>query len=107
MRGVLGGLLLVSAALAQPLFAQSSRGAQQEAYRNWRETDPTLERDAATAGATLGARADKAAAEGAKYFTARKAFLESLETDANQKASAVEALNLAPDTAPTDRKSVV
>jgi hypothetical protein len=101
MRGVLGGLLLVSAALAQPLFAQSSRGAQQEAYRNWRETDPTLERDAATAGATLGARADKAAAEGAKYFTARKAYLESFETDTNQKASAVEALNLAPDTAPS------
>ncbi len=85
----LAGLLLASAALAQ-----------QEARENWRKTDPALERDAATAGATLGARADKAAAEAAKYFTARKAALESLATDTGQRASAVEPLNLTPDTVP-------
>jgi hypothetical protein len=99
MRPFIGSLFLVAVAFAQ-LFAQQGREAQQEAYRNWRQTDPTLERDATTAGATLGARADKAAAEGAKYFTARKAYLESLAADGNQKASAVEAVNIAPDTAP-------
>ena len=82
-------LLLASAALAQ-----------QEARENWRKTDPALERDAATAGATLGARADKAAAEAAKYFTARKAALESLAADTAQRASVVEPLNLAADSTP-------
>ena len=100
MRPFIRSLFLVALAFA-PLFAQQEREAQQEAYRNWRQTDPALERDATTAGATLGARADKAAAEGAKYFTARKAYLESLATDANQKASAVEAVNVAPDAAPS------
>jgi hypothetical protein len=95
MRRALGVLLLVSAALAQ-----QGREAQQQARQNWRQTDPNLERDAATAGATLGARADKAAAEAAKYFAARKAYLESLAADAGQRASAVDALNVAPETAP-------
>jgi hypothetical protein len=86
MRRALGVLLLASAALAQ-----------QEARQNWRKADPDLERDAATAGATVGARADKAAAGAAKYFSARKAALGSLAADAGQRASAVEALNLTPD----------
>lgn len=88
-RRTLAVLLLACAALAQ-----------QGARENWRKTDPDLERDAATAGATLGARADKAAAEAAKYFTARKAALESLAADTSQRASAVQPLNLTPDTAP-------
>jgi len=89
MRRALAVLLLASAALAQ-----------QDARENWRKTDPDLERDAATAGATLGARADKAAAEAAKYFAARKAALESLAADTGQRTSAVEPLILSPDTAP-------
>lgn len=92
MKRALGVLLLVSAALAQ-----QGREAQQEARQNWRQTDPSLERDAATAGATLGARADKAAAEAAKYFSARKVYLESLAMDASQKASAAEAVSLAAE----------
>ncbi len=89
MTRALAVLLLASAALAQ-----------QETRQNWRKTDPDLERDAATAGATLGARADKAAAEAAKYFAAQKASLESLAMDAAQKASAVVPLTLAPETSP-------
>ena len=89
MRRALGVLLLASSALAQ-----------KEARQNWRNTDPDLERAAATAGATLGARADKAAAEAAKYFGARKIYLESLAADATRRASTVGALNLAPDTVP-------
>ena len=89
MRRALAVLLLASAALAQ-----------QEARQSWRKTDPDLERDAATAGATLGARSDKAAAAAAKYFDAQKASLESLAADTAQKASAVAPLTLAPETSP-------
>ena len=95
MRLILGGLLLVALATAQTSL-QDARAVQQEAYRNWRQTDPTLERDAASAGATLGARADKAAAEAAKYFVARKAYLETLGADATRKA-AIEAIVVAQD----------
>ncbi|HSR08076.1 MAG TPA: hypothetical protein VLM42_13060 [Bryobacteraceae bacterium] len=89
IRRTLAVLLLASAALAQ-----------QEARQSWRKTDPDLERDAATAGATLGARADKAAAEAAKYFAAQKTSLESLAMDTAQKASAVAPLTLTPETSP-------
>jgi len=89
MRRALAVLLVASAALAQ-----------QEARESWRKTDPNLERDAATAGATLGARADKAAAEAAKYFAAQKASLDTLAKDTAQKASAVPPLNLRPETSP-------
>jgi len=99
MRCLLGSLLLVSAVLAQT-SVPLARDAYQEAYRKWRETDPNLERDAASAGATLGARADKAAAEGAKYIAARKAYLENLEADAKKNASTVEAVIVTPDVSP-------
>jgi hypothetical protein len=89
IRCALAVLLLASAALAQ-----------QETRQNWRKTDPDLERDAATAGATLGARADKAAAEAAKYFAAQKASLESLAADTAQKASAIAPLTLTPEPSP-------
>jgi hypothetical protein len=57
-------------------LAQEGREAYQEVFRSWRQTDPGLARDAATAGAALGARAEKAAEEAAKYAAARKAFLD-------------------------------
>ncbi len=89
MTRALAVLLLASAALAQ-----------QEARQSWRKTDPDLERDAATAGATLGARADKAAAAAAKYFVAQKASLESLAADTARKASALSPLAFTPETSP-------
>ena len=88
---------MLGLAFAQP--SPQGRDALQDAYRNWRQADPLLERDAASAVATLGVRADKVSAEGAKYFAIRKAFLESLATDASRKASALEAVTIAPDTA--------
>ena len=48
----------------------------------------------------MGARADKAAAEAAKYFVAQKTSLESLAADTAQKASAVAPLTLTPETSP-------
>jgi hypothetical protein len=97
MRLASAGLLMLGWAFAQP--SQEGRGALQDAYRNWRQADPALEREAASAAATLGARADKVSSEGAKYFAMRKAYLESLTTDASRKASVLEAVNIAPDAA--------
>jgi hypothetical protein len=83
-------VLAISFVLAVTAFAQAPledpRAAQQEAYRRWRETDPNLERDATSAGATLGARADKVAAEAVKYFGLRKDYLESRAADARRGA---------------------
>src|SRR6202790_4205268 len=86
MRRVSAGLLMLGWAFAQP--SPEGRDALQEAYRNWRQADPALEREATSAAATLGARADKVSSEGAKYFALRKAYLESLATDANPKTAA-------------------
>ncbi len=74
--------------------------AQQEAYRHWRDTDPNLERDATSAGATLGARADKVAAEAAKYFSLRKDYLEGRAADVRRGASILEPLNVSAEALP-------
>ena len=88
------GTFLTVLALAAPLLAQDDRGPYRDAYKSWQQADPTLERDAATGGATLGARADKAAAEAAKYHAARQAYLEAQRVNAEQKASTIDALPL-------------
>ena len=93
------GLALVLTAFAQAP-RQDASAAQQEAHRHWRETDPNLERDAASAGATLGARADKVAAEAAKYFSLRKDDLESRAADSRRSASLLEPIDFAPDALP-------
>ncbi len=82
------------------LWLASAALAQQDARQNWRKTDPNLERDAATAGATLGARADKAGAEAAKYFATRKIDLETLAADASRRTTAVAPLNLTVQPSP-------
>jgi hypothetical protein len=94
-----GSLLVVVAALAQAP-SPDARAAQQESYRGWREADPNLERDAISAGATLGARADKVAAEAAKYVSRRKDYLENRTTDARRVAALLEPVNVAPDALP-------
>jgi hypothetical protein len=96
MRPVSAGLLLLGLAFGQP---PQGRDELQDAYQHWRQADPALERDATSAAATLGARADKVSAEAAKYFALRKVYLESLATDAGRKASALEAVSIAPDAA--------
>jgi hypothetical protein len=58
------------------LWAQSARDTYRDAYRAWREIDPSLERDAETGGESLGARADRVAAGAVKYSTERGAFLD-------------------------------
>jgi hypothetical protein len=99
MKALSAGLVLIAAAFAQA--PPDSNGAQQEAHRHWRETDPNLERDATSAGATLGARADKVAAEAAMYFSLRKDYLEHRTSDARRGASLLEPLNVAPEALPS------
>jgi len=60
------------------VFAQPSRDTYREAYRVWREADPTLERDAATADPARAAEADRVANLAAKYATVRTAFLSQV-----------------------------
>lgn len=99
MRAAAAALVLAGVALAQgPLLEGSAE--QQEAYRRWRASDPNLERDAASAGATLGARADKVAAEAAKYFSLRKDYFESRAADTRRSGSLLEPVNVAPDALP-------
>jgi hypothetical protein len=83
-------LFLVSVALAET-GALPDRGAYQAAYRGWRAADPDLERDTASATPAMGARADKVAAEAAKYHAARKLYLDGLAADASEKAAYIEA----------------
>lgn len=62
---------------AAALLGGQTREAYQQAYREWRESDPNLERDAAKAGDALTPRTEKAAAGAAKYVSARKAFYDA------------------------------
>ncbi|MEO8049222.1 MAG: hypothetical protein ABI833_02295 [Acidobacteriota bacterium] len=103
MRAVVGALALVVAAFAQAP-QQDGGEKQQEAYRHWRATEPNLERDAVSAGATLGARADKVAAEAAKYFVLRKDHLDSRAADLRRSVSPLEPVNVASDALPNLEK---
>lgn len=81
-------------------FGQQNGDPYRDAYRRWRALDPQLEKDAATAGATLGARADKVAAEAAQYLSAKKDYAEGRIAAAQTMASEfqpVTTLRQAPD----------
>lgn len=92
------GLPVTLLALAQVAgVAQQEREAYRSAYQSWRQADPNLERDAASAGPALGARADKVAAEAAKYHAARKTYMDAQRTALEQKSSTIDALPVAAD----------
>lgn len=84
------------------LWGQSSREGYRNAYRAWREADPNLERDAATGGAPLGVRADRVAAEAAKYCQERRAFLDRFALESEQKLVWLETPTEAAPAAPAD-----
>ena len=77
--------VLAGAATAQTR-AQNGRARLQEAYRNWRLVDPNLEADAGSSQATMGVRADRVAAEAAKYFAERKSYYEALSNEMHEAA---------------------
>jgi hypothetical protein len=87
------GLLAVVAALS----AQSGRDAYREAFRDWRQADPDLERDAATSP-DLSQRTGTNAAAAARYSTARAAYLRAAVAEANQSMDALNASRLTPQT---------
>ena len=91
MKRAAGVLIVTGCALAQ-----EGREAYQEAFRNWRQADPGLERDAATAGTALGARSEKVAQEAAKYATARKAFLDLQQGTMDASGRSLEPVAAAP-----------
>jgi hypothetical protein len=98
--------ILMVAILIVAVFAlaQEGREAYQEAFRSWRQVDPNLERDAATAGAALGARAEKVSAEAAKYAAARKAFLDLQQGTMDASGRSLEAV-AAPSEAPESTRN--
>jgi hypothetical protein len=77
--------------------AQQERDMYREAYQSWRQAETELERDASTGGRTAGARADKAAAAAARYYAARKSYLDAQRSSAEQKTSAIENLPVATE----------
>jgi hypothetical protein len=83
-----GAAWMMLAALLLP--GEVSREAYRAAYRSWRLADPTLEHDAATAGAPLGARADRVAAEAATFCSERAAFIGRLTEENSQKLAWTE-----------------
>ncbi len=68
-------------------FGQTARDAYRSTYREWREADPALERDAASAGTDLSARSTKVASGAALYGSARAAFLRQWVDEEAQKSA--------------------
>lgn len=70
------------------LLAQSNRDAARTdyraSYRTWREADPSLELDAATAGEALAARAEKVTSLATAYGSAHAAALKDLSDQQSQ-----------------------
>ena len=99
MKRAAGILIVTGCALAQ-----EGREGYQEAFRSWRQADPVLEKDAATAGAALSARAGKVAEEAAKYAAARKAFLDLLQGTMDASARSLETI-VAPAEAPESTRN--
>jgi hypothetical protein len=77
---------------AVTLSAQSPRDAYRAAYSDWRQTDPTLERDAANSTQPLVARAGKAAQAAARYKAARTTFLRDSIHQLNLGLAPLEAI---------------
>jgi hypothetical protein len=82
--------VLVSLVATTVLCGQAAPEAYRNAYRGFRLADPALERDATTAGESLGARADRVAAEAAKYANERRVFLDRFAQENDQKLPWVE-----------------
>ena len=73
-----------SALAALCLTAQSARDAYRNLYRSWREADPSLELDAASAGDALASRAAKTAGLAAAYGAAHSAALKDTSSQQSQ-----------------------
>ena len=79
------------------VLAQSSRDAYREAFKAWREADPSLESDAARAKAGYSQRTESATAAAARYVAARLAFQRAAIADADQSASWLRSARQVPE----------
>jgi hypothetical protein len=90
-------LLLTLALAALCLVAQSSRDAYRNLYRTWREADPSLELDAATAaGEALASRAARNATLAASYGAAHTTTLKSTAEQQQQSLQWLGTATLQP-----------
>jgi len=71
-------------------LAQRTRDDYRAAYNAWRQTDPNLEGEASAGGGPVAQRADRMAAEAAKFAAARKAFLEDTLADQSKRIAWLE-----------------
>jgi hypothetical protein len=78
-------------------LAQHSRDDSRATYRTWREADPNLEREAVAGGAPIAQRADRLAAEAAKYAAARKALLEGIADEEGKQIAWIESSATPPE----------
>jgi hypothetical protein len=84
------GLFAAIALVAVLCLAQRPRDDYRAASTAWRQTDPNLEQEASAGGASVAQRADRMAAEAAKFAAARKAFLEGTLNDHSQQVAWLE-----------------
>jgi hypothetical protein len=90
---------IVAASLALALWcalAQAPRDAYRSAYRNWRQSDPNLERDAGAGGPPVAQRAEQMAAQAQNYGVERGAYLQALADDTQRSLSWLESPAAAP-----------
>jgi hypothetical protein len=81
------GLFLLLAILC---LAQRTRDNYHAAYTAWRQADPNLEREVSAGGAPMVQRADRLAAEAAKFAAARNVFLNASIDDQSQQIAWLE-----------------
>ncbi len=72
---------VIAAAVSLCAFAAVSREAYRDAYKAWRQADPTLEREVAGAGPALAADIDRVANQAEKYASARSVFVSQSEAE--------------------------
>ncbi|HEV8146850.1 MAG TPA: hypothetical protein VGP79_10730 [Bryobacteraceae bacterium] len=85
------GVVLFSLALLSGIAsAQPSRDGYRTAYRNWKQADPNLERDAVAGGASIATRADAMAAGALSFVEAHRDFLTAWGDELAQKALSLE-----------------
>ncbi|HUA86936.1 MAG TPA: hypothetical protein VMB85_23925 [Bryobacteraceae bacterium] len=80
-----GRAAVLAAILTVCAFAAVSRDPYRQAYRAWREADPTLERDAAAAGPALSAAIDRVSNQAARYSAALAEFFARVASDQEQR----------------------
>jgi len=84
--------------VAAAILGGQTRDAYEQPYRDWRELDPNLERNAGKAGDALTPRAEKVAAAAGKYVAARKVFYDAQRATLTQALDALQPFELPVET---------